>query len=96
MCHPEIAQGDTLLFTKEIKMTELKASDVLKVKNFSDRAINLSKGRIEPGKTGEATRAELQCHSKSIEIAEKAPSPEQKKSAPIKKDTAKKETNSLI
>lgn len=52
----------------------MKSSDKVKVKNVSNRKINLAGGCIEAGKVGQATLAELQCHSKVIEkaVAEKA------------------------
>ena len=70
-------------------MSEIKASDILEVKNTSKRNINLSKGTIEAGKFGKATRAELQCHSTTIELVAA-------KTAPAKKAPVKKSDNSLI
>lgn len=65
----------------------MKASDVVKVKNISKKAINLSKGRIEADKTGEATVAELQCHGKTLKAVSKSAS---------EKPAAKKESNAHI
>jgi len=72
-------------------MSEVMSSDIVEVKNISKRKINLAKGTIEAGKFGKATRAELQCHGKSIELVE------DKEAAPKKAVTAKKDTsNSLL
>ena len=43
----------------EVVKKAVKPSDVVKVKNISTKVISTSKGRIEPGKTGNATVAEL-------------------------------------
>lgn len=43
-----------------------KSTDTFKVENVSTNAINLAKGRIEPGAIGIATRAELQNHSDKL------------------------------
>jgi len=53
--------------TEVKKEKALPASTKVKVKNVSKRAINLANGRIESGKVGEATLAELQCHSSILE-----------------------------
>ena len=44
-----------------------KVSNKIKVKNISDRAVNLHAGRIEEGEAGVATVAELSTLSKYIE-----------------------------
>lgn len=44
-----------------------KSGDIVTVRNNSDRTLNLSKGRIESGKTGEVTVAELVCFEKFLE-----------------------------
>ena len=44
-----------------------KVSNKIKIKNISDRAVNLYAGRVEQGETGIATIAELSTLSKFIE-----------------------------
>ncbi len=73
-------------------MPEIKSSDILEVKNISKRKINLAKGAIESGKVGKATRAELQCHGKIIELVEA----KVKEAAPKKAAATKKDTNNSL
>ena len=51
----------------EVVKKAANQSDVVKVKNISAKAISTSKGRIEPGKTGKATVAELRQLHKFLE-----------------------------